>query len=45
MRLNGALRNAARGCLVHKKTNNFTGWLRGYMGERGQANRRAIRDS
>jgi transposase len=39
MRLNGALRNAARGCLVHKKTNNFTGWLRGYMGRHSNASK------
>ncbi len=39
MRLNGALRNAARGCLVHKRTNNFTGWLRGYMGRHAKASK------
>ena len=38
-RLNGALRNAARGCLVHKKASNFTGWLRGYMGRHAQASK------
>jgi len=39
MRLNSALRNAARGCLVHKKPSNFTGWLRGYMGRHAQASK------
>jgi transposase len=39
VRLNSALRNAARGCLVHKKPSNFTGWLRGYMGRHAQASK------
>jgi transposase len=39
MRLNGALRNAARACLVHKKPTNFTGWLRGYMGRHANASK------
>jgi transposase len=39
VRLNGALRNAARGCLVQKRVTNFTGWLRGYMGRHGKASK------
>jgi transposase len=39
MRLNGALRNAARGCLVHKRPSNFTGWLRSYMGRHAKASK------
>jgi transposase len=39
MRLNGALRNAARGCLVQKRASNFTGWLRGYMGRHAVASK------
>jgi transposase len=39
MRLNGALRSAARGCLVQKRATNFTGWLRGYMGRHAKASK------
>jgi transposase len=39
MRLNGALRNAARASLVHKKPSNFVGWLRGYMGRHAKASK------
>jgi transposase len=39
MRLNGALRSAARGCLVQKRASSFTGWLRGYMGRHAQASK------
>jgi transposase len=38
-RLNGALRNAARACLVHKSPSNFTAWLRGYMGRHAKASK------
>jgi hypothetical protein len=38
-RLNGALRNAARACVVHKRPSNFTAWLRGYMGRHAKASK------
>jgi hypothetical protein len=39
MRLNGAIRNAARGCLVQTRPSNFTGWVRGYMGRHAKASK------